>query len=56
MDRPAGFAIGDPMVVDQLNAAIGKKVVLHYTEHKGVPTSCFGETPYYVEGVRIDHP
>jgi len=28
-------------------------VSLHYEEHKGIPTSCFGETPYFVTAVRI---
>jgi hypothetical protein len=28
-------------------------VVLHYREHRGVPSSCFGETPYFVDSVRI---
>ena len=33
--------------------AQGKRVVLHYNEHRGVPTDCFGETQYYVDGVRV---
>jgi hypothetical protein len=48
------FTVPDDAVAEQLNAALGKKVVLHYTEHKGVPSSCFGDTPYYVEGVRVE--
>ena len=31
----------------------GKRVVLHYGEHRGVPTDCFGESQYYVDGVRV---
>jgi hypothetical protein len=27
-------------------------VSLKYEEHRGVPTSCFGETGYFVTGVR----
>jgi hypothetical protein len=26
-------------------------VRLHYEQHKGVPTSCFGETEYFVTEV-----
>ncbi len=26
------------------------RVALEYREHRGVPTSCFGDTPYFVEG------
>ncbi len=31
---------------------MGKRVVLHYGQHKGVPGSCFGDTEYFVESVR----
>jgi hypothetical protein len=30
----------------------GQLVTLEYAQHKGVPTKCFGETEYYVTGVR----
>ena len=36
-----------------INNAIGKKVDLHYEQHKGVPTTCFGETEYYVTDIKI---
>ncbi|MEW6336312.1 MAG: hypothetical protein ACOY3Y_04970 [Acidobacteriota bacterium] len=47
------FTVRDEVVAAQASAALGKRVVLHYTEHKGVPTSCFGETSYFVDGVRV---
>jgi hypothetical protein len=47
------FSVRNDAVVGRLNDALGKKVVLHYAEHRGVPTDCFGETTYYVDGVRI---
>ncbi len=47
------FTVRDDAVAFQLNQHLGKKVALHYEEHKGVPTSCFGETPYYVVNVRV---
>jgi len=28
-------------------------VVLLYEQHKGVPSSCFGETEYFITDVRI---
>jgi hypothetical protein len=31
---------------------MGNRVSLKYAEHRGVPTSCYGETPYFVNGVR----
>ncbi|HEX5004196.1 MAG TPA: hypothetical protein VFV65_02715 [Gemmatimonadales bacterium] len=45
------FSVRDDRVAQQLRASIGRHVALHYTEHKGVPTSCFGETGYYVDSV-----
>jgi lysophospholipid acyltransferase (LPLAT)-like uncharacterized protein len=47
------FTVRDDAVATRLNQSLGKKVALHYEEHKGVPTSCFGETPYYVVEVRV---
>ena len=45
------FTVRDPAVVQQLQAAMGERVQLSYTQHKGVPTSCFGETEYFAEKV-----
>jgi hypothetical protein len=28
---------------------MGQRVQLSYSQHVGVPTSCFGETGYYVD-------
>jgi hypothetical protein len=47
------FSVRDESVVPQLYKAIGKRVVLHYKEHRGVPTNCFGLTSYYVTKVTI---
>ena len=46
------FTVRDDSVAQLINNHMGKQVSLHYEEHPGVPTSCFGETPYYVTGVR----
>ncbi|MGC4114612.1 MAG: hypothetical protein QM765_08380 [Myxococcales bacterium] len=43
----------DEKVVEALKAAVGKQVQIHYTEHKGVPTKCFGETQYFVDSVKV---
>ncbi len=32
--------------------AAGQRVALVYEQHKGVPSSCFGETEYFITGVR----
>ena len=44
--------IRDKAVARTLNEHLGQRVVLHYTEHRGVPTTCFGTTDYYVDSVR----
>ena len=41
----------DEKVAQQLSAEVGNHVRIHYTEHRGVPTSCFAETPYFVESL-----
>ena len=38
-------------VADQLSQAMGKRVVLHYKEYRYLPTTCFGDTPYFVDRI-----
>ena len=45
------FSVRDPAVVSRLKSAIGDRVALHYTEHRGIPTTCFGQTNYFVDSV-----
>ena len=47
------FSVRNESVVPRLNASLGKRVVLHYTEHRGVPTTCFGQTNYFVDSVSV---
>jgi hypothetical protein len=42
------FSVRDDAVAAQINALAGKRVILHYEQHKFVPTGCFAETEYYV--------
>jgi hypothetical protein len=46
------FTVRDPGVVEQMYRNVGRRVQLHYTEHKGVPSSCFGDTRYFVDGLK----
>ena len=46
------FTIHDEAVAAQVNAVMGQRVSLEYVEKVGLPTSCFGETRYFVVGVR----
>jgi hypothetical protein len=45
------FSVRDPAVAAQLDKAVGHRVQLHYTEHPGIPTSCFSETRFFVDRV-----
>ena len=47
------FTVRDDSLAQVISSYMGKQVSFHYEEHPGVPTSCFGETPYYVTGVRL---
>lgn len=45
------FSVRDGAVAQRLNKSLGQRVRLHYEQHKGIPTDCFGETEYFVTGV-----
>lgn len=45
------FSARDGTIIPKLKAAIGKRVVVHYTEHRGIPTACFGQTAYFADSV-----
>ena len=47
------FTVTDSAVAQKLNAVIGKRVALHYEQHKWLPSSCFGDTEYFVTDVRV---
>ena len=47
------FTVSDDLVAENINQSLGKRVALRYQQHKGVPTTCFGETEYYVVAVKV---
>ena len=47
------FSARDAAVIEQLQAAVGQQVRLHYSEHRGLPTNCFGETDYFIDRVVV---
>jgi hypothetical protein len=51
MPQIFNFSVRDATVASQLNKTLGQRVRLHYEQHKGVPTACFGETEYFVTQV-----
>lgn len=50
------FTVRDDAVADKINKLVGQRVALVYAEHKGVPTSCFGDTAYFVSDVKAVQP
>ena len=45
------FTVRDDKVAAQISDLAGRQVKLTYQQHKFVPTSCFGETEYFVTAV-----
>lgn len=47
------FTVKNQEIAKSINESIGKRVSLTYEEHKGIPTTCFGETSYFVQKVAV---
>jgi hypothetical protein len=47
------FTVWDEGVANQINAAMGRRVTLHYEEKVGLPTTCFGDTRHWVNAVTL---
>ena len=47
------FTVRDESVALKVSAAAGKRVTLNYEQHKGLPSSCFGDTDYFVVGLTV---
>ena len=47
------FTVRNDSIAGLINNALGKRVALTYRQHVGVPTTCFGETEYYVGDVKV---
>jgi hypothetical protein len=50
------FSVRDEQVIEDLYKAVGQQVRLHYKEHRGLPTSCFGETDYFATRFEVIGP
>ena len=46
------FSVRNDSVAKAIQDSLGKRVSLTYEEHRGVPTSCFGETDYYITNIQ----
>ena len=47
------FTVREESVAQKINANLGKKVALKYEQHIGLPTSCFGDTEYFVSDIVV---
>ena len=52
MPQIFSFTVRNDSIAGLLEKSAGKQVSLIYEQHKGVPTSCFGDTEYFVTGIR----
>lgn len=53
MSQIFAFTVRSDSLAEAINEAMAKgRVVVYYEEHRGVPTSCFGETGHFVKRVR----
>ena len=42
------FSTSSEPIATQVNSTLGKRVRLRYAQHKFVPSSCFGDTEFFV--------
>jgi hypothetical protein len=50
------FSVRDASVGAQIEKDVGARVQVHYTEHPGVPSTCFADTRYFVDRVTVTDP
>lgn len=49
------FTVREEEVAKAIGDVMGKRVTLHYEEKVGLPTSCFGDTRYFVTKVTVSN-
>jgi hypothetical protein len=42
------FSVRNSPIASQVNSTLGKRVRVIYSQHKFIPTSCFGDTEFFV--------
>jgi hypothetical protein len=47
------FTADTAAVAQQINESVGKRVALTYVQRRCIPSSCFGDTEYFVTAVRV---
>ena len=56
MPQIFAFTVRNDSIANVIEQNAGKQVSLTYDQHRGVPTTCFGETEYFVTGVHRTGP
>ncbi len=46
------FTVRDDELAKRINGSVGKRVTLYYEQHKGLPSNWFGDTEYFVKGIK----
>jgi hypothetical protein len=52
MPQIFSFTVRSDSIANLLEKNIGKQVSITYEQHRGIPTTCFGETEYFVMRVQ----
>jgi hypothetical protein len=52
MPQIFSFTVRNDSIAEVLEKNIGKQVSITYEQHRGIPTTCFGETEYFVSRVQ----
>lgn len=52
MSEKFNFTVLTEETASKINQSMGKKIALVYEQHIGLPGSCFGDTQYFVTGIR----
>lgn len=47
------FSVRDDKLAAEINQSMGKRVSLSYEQHIGVPSSCFGDTEYFISAIKV---
>ena len=56
MPQIFSFTVRNDSIANVLEQTIGKQVSVTYEQHRGLPTSCFGETEYFISRVNRIRP
>ena len=47
------FTVRDDAVAHDVERLVGQRVTLTYEQHKGLPSSMFGDTPYFITRISL---